>query len=67
MVAGAITVTVTDASSNVFNLFSAEAVTANSTLELLTAPLVIEESEVLKVQAATGNTLHVVASLLEVS
>lgn len=67
VVAGAITVTVTDASSNVFSLFSAEAVTANSTLELLTAPLVIEESEVLKVQAATGNTLHVVASLLEVS
>lgn len=67
IVAGAITVTITDASSNVFSLFSAKAVTANSTLELLTAPLVIEESEILKVQAAAGNTLHVIASLLEVS
>ena len=65
--ADTITVTLTDASSAVFNLFKTKAVTANSTVELLTAPLVIEESEILKVQAATGNRLHVVASLLEVT
>tara|TARA_R100001460_G_scaffold36588_4_gene70213 strand:- start:2042 stop:2401 length:360 start_codon:yes stop_codon:yes gene_type:complete len=65
--ADTITVTLTDASSNVFSLFKTKAVIANNTLELLTAPLVIEESEILKVQAATGNRLHVVASLLEVT
>ena len=64
--ADTITVTLTDTSSAVFNLFKTKAVTANSTVEL-TAPLVIEESEILKVQAATGNRLHVVASLLEVT
>ena len=40
---------------------------ANTTVELLTGPLVVEESEVVKVTAATANRLHVVASLLEVS
>jgi len=65
--ADTITVTLTDTSSAVFNLFKTKAVTANSTVELLTAPLVIGESEILKVQAATGNRLHVVASLLEVT
>ena len=35
-------------------------------VELLTAPLVMEESEVLKVTAATANRLHVVLSSLEV-
>lgn len=65
--ADTITITLTDTSSAVFNLFKTKAVTANSTVELLTAPLVIEESEILKVQAATGNRLHVVASLLEVT
>ena len=38
-----------------------------STIELLTAPLVVTESEIIKVTAATANRLHVVASLLEVS
>ena len=39
---------------------------ANGTTELLTAPLVLEESEILKVTAATANRLHVVLSSLEV-
>ena len=50
-----------------FSLFKTKAVSANATTELLTAPLVVEESEILKVTAATANRLHVVASLLEVS
>ena len=41
--------------------------TTNATIELLTAPLVVQENEILKVTAATANRLHVVASLLEVS
>ena len=65
--ADTITVTITDADSAVFSLFKVKAVGANTTVELLTAPLVVEESEILKVTAATANRLHVVASLLEVS
>ena len=64
--ADTITVTITDSASAVFSLFKVKAVSANTTVELLTAPLVVEESEILKVTAATANRLHVVASLLEV-
>ncbi len=63
--ADTITVTVTNGSS-VFSLFKVKAVAANTTVELLTAPLIIEESEILKVTAATANRLHVVASFLEI-
>lgn len=62
-----VTVTITDTDSAVFSLFKVKTVGANATVELLTAPLVVEESEVLKFQAATANRLHVVASLLEIS
>ena len=65
--ADTITVTITDTASAVFSLFKVKAVAANTTVELLTAPLVVEESEILKFQAATANRLHVVASLLEIS
>jgi|TARA_R100001443_G_scaffold94064_1_gene100693 hypothetical protein len=65
--ADTITVTLTDSASAVFSLFKTKAVSANTTVELLTAPLVVEESEVLKVTAATANRLHVTASFLEVS
>ena len=63
--ADTITVTLTDSASAVFSLFKTKAVSANTTVELLTAPLVVEESEVLKVTAATANRLHVTASFLE--
>ncbi len=65
--ADTITVTLTNASAAVFSLFKTKAVSANATVELLTAPIVVEESEILKVTAATANRLHVVASLLEIS
>jgi|TARA_R110000751_G_scaffold70458_5_gene142950 hypothetical protein len=65
--ADTITVTITDADAAVFSLFKVKAVAANTTVELLTAPLVVQENEILKVTAATANRLHVVASLLEVS
>lgn len=65
--ADTLTMTITDASAAVFSVFKVKAVVANNTIELLSAPLVLEESEILKVQAATGNRLHVIASLLEVS
>ena len=43
-----ITVTLTDASSNVFSLFKTKTISGNATTELLTQPLVMEEKEVLK-------------------
>ena len=64
--ADTITVTITDTSDAVFSLFKTKSISANGTTELLTAPLVLEESEVLKVTAATANRLHVVLSALEV-
>ena len=63
--ADTITVTITDTSNNVFSLFKTKSISANATTELLSAPLVLEESEILKVTAATANRLHVVLSALE--
>ena len=60
-----ITITITDASDNVFSLFKTKSISANGTSELLSAPLVLEESEILKVTAATANRLHVVLSALQ--
>ena len=64
--ADTITVTITDTSDAVFSLFKTKSISANATTELLTGPLVLEESEVLKVTAATANRLHVVVSVLEI-
>ena len=62
-----ITVTLVDSTTAVFSLFKTKALTANGTLELLTNPLVAEESEIIKVQASAGNQLHVVMSFLEIT
>ena len=61
-----ITMTLTDADAAVFSLFKTKAISANATTELLTAPLVVQESEIVKVTAATANRLHVVLSALEI-
>jgi|TARA_R100001015_G_scaffold6731_1_gene2620 hypothetical protein len=61
-----ITVTLTDSSSTVFNLFTSKSVSSNVTTELLTNPLILQENEILKVQAADANRLQVIASILEV-
>ena len=58
--------TLVDASSNIFSLFKTKAVASNTTTELLTQPLVVEENESLKVQASDANELHVIASVLEI-
>jgi len=50
-----------------FVLFNVKAVGANTTIELLTRDLILQSGEVLKVQAATANRLHVVASIQELS
>ena len=62
-----ITVTLTDASSNVFVLFDVKSIAGHATEQLLTEPLILQESEILKVTAADANRLHVVASILEIN
>jgi hypothetical protein len=64
--ADTITVTLTNG-SDVYSLFKVKAVAANATEELLTGPLVLQATEILKVTAATANRLHVVASIAEVT
>ena len=65
--ADTLTVTLTNSASAVFKLFTVKAVAANATVEFLTQPLIVMESEILKVTAATANRLHVTASYLEVT
>ena len=61
-----ITVTITDTDDAVFSLFNVKSISSNGTSELLSAPLVVAESEIIKVTAATANRLHVVLSALEI-
>ena len=62
-----ITLTLTDPSSNVFVLFDVKNIAGHATEQLLTEPLILQESEILKVTAADANRLHVVASILEIN
>jgi len=61
-----IDITLVDSSGNIFNLFKTKTIATITTTELLTNPLVMEESEILKVQASDANELHVIASILEI-
>ena len=62
------TITVTLVSgSDIFSLFKLEEIGAVSTKELLLKDLILQSGEIIKVQAATGARLHVVASIQEIS
>ena len=61
-----ITITLVNASGAIFNLYKDKAIASKATTELLTNPLVMEESEALNVQSADANELHVIASILEI-
>jgi len=61
-----ITITLVNSSGAIFNLFKDKAIASKASTELLSQPLVMEESEILKVQAADANELHVIASILEI-
>jgi len=50
-----------------FELFKAKSVATNTTEELLTQPLVLQESDILKVQANAANQVHIIASFMEVT
>ena len=62
-----VTVVDTEDTPVTFNLFDVKSIAANTSVELLTRDLVLQSGEILKVQAATANRLHVVASILEVT
>jgi len=58
----------TDTSASAtFVLFNQKSITANNTVELLTQPLVLEESDILYVQANAANQVHITASVLEIT
>ena len=61
-----ITITLVNSSGAIFNLFKDKAIASKATTELLSQPLVMEESGILKVQAADANELHIIASILEI-
>jgi len=50
-----------------FEVFKAKSVATNTTTELLTQPLVLQESDILKVQANAANQVHIIASFLEIT
>ena len=54
-------------SSATFELFKAKSIATNTTTELLTQPLVLQESDVMKVQANAANQVHVIASFMEIT
>ena len=59
-----ITLTVTNG-TDVFSLFKVKAVAANTSIELLTRDLILQEGEILKATAATADRLHILASIQE--
>ena len=67
---GAQTITIvnTDASvgSNI-NITSLLSVAANTATEILSQPLILENSDAIKVTASAGGALHVILSVLEIS
>jgi len=50
-----------------FEIFKAQSVATNTTTELLTQPLILQESDILKVQANAANQVHIIASFMEVT
>jgi hypothetical protein len=54
-------------SSSTFVLFNQKSLSANTTVELLEQPLVLEESDVLYLQANAANQVHVTVSVLELT
>ena len=53
--------------NNGVTIIKTAAFTANVSQELLTQPLVLQESDILKVQANAANQVHIIASFLEVT
>ena len=56
-----------DASSATFAIYTQYATTARTTYQLLSEPLILQESEALKVTASFADRLIVIASILEIN
>ena len=65
--ADTITVKVIDTADSpvTFTVFDVKAISAHTTVELLTNDLILQSGEILQVQAATADRLQVTASILE--
>jgi len=50
-----------------FEIFKSKSVATVTTTELLTQPLVLQESDILKVQANAANQVHIIASFMEIT
>ena len=55
-----------NSAESTFKVTGTLTVSANASTELLTVPLVLEESDIIKATAGTANRLHVVMSLLQI-
>ena len=64
--ADTITLTITR-SSAVFAIETVKAVAANTAIEVLTQPMVLQEADIIKATAATANRLHVILSVMEIT
>ena len=65
--ADSITITITNAAGAVFSLFKDKAISAKTTVELITQPIILQEGEILKAQVATADRLHLITSILEIN
>ena len=54
-------------SSATFEVFKEKSVATKTTTELLEQPLVLQESDVMKVQANAANQVHITASYMEIT
>ena len=62
-----IEIQIVSTSDAIFNLFKNQAINANSSVDLLTNPLILTENEQIKVQATTADRLHVILSMLQMN
>ena len=65
--ADTIEIQIVDTSDGIFNLFKSQNIAANTTVDLLTNPLILTENELIKVQATTADRLHVILSMLQLN
>ena len=65
--ADTIEIQIVDTSDGIFNLFKSQNIAANTTIDLLTNPLILTENEQIKVQATTADRLHVILSMLQLN
>ena len=56
-----------DSATATFKITGTLAISASTSTELLTVPLILEESDAIKATAGTANRLHVIISLLQLT